>query len=322
MAIQKYFKGQVWIVNFKDLEFENGVIAKTRPCLILSNNIINSNNNGIIVLPITSSTANDNDIRNSYKFINMNNRYNWVLPEQIKTVAVNRFENYIYSLSDDMMRDVEILMCKSLGILPVSGYELAKTPEIVIAEPKVEHAPLVSTREIQKLSNRFIITKEKINEAIVIPEPVKKVRWTISTKIDFLKDYDVLSSKELMMKYGLTTEAQIEDQKDICRESGLKSAYATKWTIEKKINFLTEYETMSAEEMMIKYNFKKITTIYNYKNKFEKEDLGYKPTVEHKKWTDDEKIQIVLDLNAYGFEYVKTKYSVSTAVYDWKKKLG
>ncbi|MFC1567018.1 type II toxin-antitoxin system PemK/MazF family toxin [bacterium] len=77
---------------------------KTRPGLILSNNIGNEVSSRVIIAPITSK------IKNVYPFetsITINKKSNKVMLDQIRVIDKQRLDNFIDAISDKEMVDVE-----------------------------------------------------------------------------------------------------------------------------------------------------------------------------------------------------------------------
>jgi mRNA interferase MazF len=86
---------------------------KTRPGLVLSNNIANKNSDRVIVGPITSS------VKKIYPFeasITLSKGECKVMLDQIRAVHKTRFGNRIISASSEEMQEVERALKLTLGL--------------------------------------------------------------------------------------------------------------------------------------------------------------------------------------------------------------
>jgi len=100
--MKKVNKGDIYLVNL-DPTIGNE-INKTRPGLIVSNNIGNNNSNIVIIAPISSNT------KNVYPFNILLKtelkKPSKVLLEQVRCIDKKRLVKYLTSISDKKINDV------------------------------------------------------------------------------------------------------------------------------------------------------------------------------------------------------------------------
>ncbi|MDR3258999.1 MAG: type II toxin-antitoxin system PemK/MazF family toxin [Fusobacteriaceae bacterium] len=72
-------------------------INKERPCLVISNNIVNENLETVWVLPITSQY---HDYATRVPFINDRGDENYIVVDQLRAIDKTRLSKYIYTITD------------------------------------------------------------------------------------------------------------------------------------------------------------------------------------------------------------------------------
>lgn len=95
-------RGEVYWVNLNPTI--GSEIQKTRPAVILSNNIQNKVSSRVVVIPITS---NSDKIFPFESKINLKNKDAKVLTDQIRTVDKSRLSDCISMLTKSEIKDVE-----------------------------------------------------------------------------------------------------------------------------------------------------------------------------------------------------------------------
>jgi mRNA interferase MazF len=95
-------RGEVWWVNFSPSI--GGEIKKTRPAVILSNDISNKYLNRVQVVPLTSKLG---KVYPSEAYVTLSGRQSKAIADQITTVSKLRLINSIGSLSQSDLAAVE-----------------------------------------------------------------------------------------------------------------------------------------------------------------------------------------------------------------------
>lgn len=109
----KFNRGEIWII---DLDPTIGrEQAKKRPCLILSSNSFNKTSVGlVIVIPITTKKKNiplHIPIDPGQSGLKI---FSYIMCEQIRSVSIERIENYSGKLDEDILLEIEYILKKIL----------------------------------------------------------------------------------------------------------------------------------------------------------------------------------------------------------------
>ena len=106
----KVKRGMVFFVEDRDNCY-GSVEKKGRPYLVISNDIGNKHSNICTVAAITSRKS----CAGPYQvlFRNVNDDYNVILCEQIKTISISQLREYRWTVSDDVMKRVDKALRKA-----------------------------------------------------------------------------------------------------------------------------------------------------------------------------------------------------------------
>src|SRR5208283_4290118 len=95
-------RGDVWWVSFDPSI--GGEIQKTRPAVVLSNNVANSVLNRVVVVPLSSQTE---KIYPAEALVMLNGEHRKAMADQIATASKERLRSRLGALSSADMRSVE-----------------------------------------------------------------------------------------------------------------------------------------------------------------------------------------------------------------------
>jgi len=98
-------RGSVWWVEFDPAV--GSEINKTRPAVIVSNDIANQHLARVVVVPLTSNISR---IYPGEAIVTVNNQDNKAMTDQIMSADKSRLKNKISQLSDKDMASIEIAM--------------------------------------------------------------------------------------------------------------------------------------------------------------------------------------------------------------------
>ena len=104
-------RGEVWWISFDSAIA--GEIKKTRPAIIISNDIANKHLNRVQVVPLTSNV---DQLYPSEAFVFVDKKKAKAKADQIATIAKQRLQNKISGLSSSELKDVEKALKIQLGL--------------------------------------------------------------------------------------------------------------------------------------------------------------------------------------------------------------
>jgi mRNA interferase MazF len=104
-------RGEVYWVKFDPSV--GGEIQKTRPAIVLSNNLANSVLNRVQVVPITSNTER---LYPGEAFVSLNTEKRKAMADQLTTVSKLRLGGRVGALSEEDIGRVEVAVLLQLGI--------------------------------------------------------------------------------------------------------------------------------------------------------------------------------------------------------------
>ncbi len=107
--VNKPLRGQIWWVRLDPTEGREQ--AKTRPCLIISNNLFNAGPSELIVVAPLTSREKKIDWRIKVQASNAALKDSWIMTDQIRTISVSRLAgSSLGTVSDETMEQVEVLV--------------------------------------------------------------------------------------------------------------------------------------------------------------------------------------------------------------------
>ncbi|MFA6036867.1 MAG: type II toxin-antitoxin system PemK/MazF family toxin [Legionellales bacterium] len=104
-------RGEVWWTNFE--QSIGGETQKSRPAIVVSNNESNHSLNRIQVIPLTS---NINKCYSCETLVNIGNKVNKAMADQITTVSKKRLQNRAGVISKQDIISIERIIKIQLGL--------------------------------------------------------------------------------------------------------------------------------------------------------------------------------------------------------------
>lgn len=228
----KYKRGTVWWFHDKhSVDSEDHVQRGNRPVLVVSSDEGNSTNPTVVCLAITTKVEKNKTINVIIK--NDKHEDNTVLCNQFKTVNKSQLTKYFYTLSDKDMKRVEEGMITALQL----NYLMDA---------------LLCTYSIDQLNSMI--------EGII----VKKVK-----QIKSESEKTILSASEVYSKIdglisNLTSTSSL-NQSIESTETNISKLPHRVWTESVMRSYLEDVDTLSKEEMVVKYQLKKNSDVSKYK---------------------------------------------------------
>lgn len=106
-------RGDVYLANLGNTE--GSIQGGTRPVVIIQNNMGNRFSPTLIIAPVTSRMTKKN-IPTHVKIKNKLAKESIVLLEQIRTINKSELKNYITTLDENNIKDINRAICVSLGM--------------------------------------------------------------------------------------------------------------------------------------------------------------------------------------------------------------
>lgn len=288
-------------IGFNGREYNSSVQNFNRPWLVTSNNEGNSSSPTCNIVPITLEEK--ASIPTHVQFV-YEGKKQTILVEQPKTVDCLALKEYIYTVSDDIMEKVEKAIAIQHGIRPQVTYadftldSTIRHLEVVIANiiaNKVELAKqelqksqlpagVIPTSQVEDTAihlGQMIedLVTEKIQPAVKSqPKPVaqptpkseiKQQPQQISKPQNTPKtNYSGMSAIEKFnARYNKSQAIQKPEIKEekTTTESPKKTKKRNSWTVETRMAYLKDCNTMSPQEVMKKYGFGTIQSVFQTK---------------------------------------------------------
>ena len=170
MRVNKFARGQIWWIE-DSINYDGNIQGKSRLCVIVSNDLNNSNSTILTVIPLTTQIKRL-DIPTHITFY-VNNVQNMTLCEHIKTVNMSKLYDYQGICDEELMLKIDDTIKIALGLVDIPKKSI---DEIVIEEKN---------------------SKNTVGRKPLIP---------LDMQAQFIEDISKLTNAELQNKYNLTAE--------------------------------------------------------------------------------------------------------------------
>lgn len=179
--IAKYTRGMLYWCQLDRVTNISG--EKTRPCVIVSNNIFNLFSGSVTVLPITSK-SNKQKPQPTHVDINVtSDRDSVITCENMFTIPKYAVAQFIGILDDETMAKVDHCLKMALG------FEEMPNEFVKYTQPEVELEGQTTDRESAPKEPKKILNRVYIH--------------TSEQKHQFINDYETLDEEDVREKYGI-----------------------------------------------------------------------------------------------------------------------
>lgn len=208
----------------------SNVQGACRPWLVVSNNTGNSSSPTCNIVPLTLQEKNRLPVHVPFR---MNGKLQIILCEQIRTVDIDALGEYVSDAPPHVQKAVEsaLRVQFSIGELSVSEHTLEE--RVKILEQAVKDLQLAQS------------TKESRQTNSALRNASSQLR---TSQID-----------KFNARLKKTEEIKESEKRDRL------SRVSNRWTIEARKQYLRDCETMTPKELMEKYGFKNINSVYQVK---------------------------------------------------------
>lgn len=129
--LQKFMRGQVWWQRPSTVK-QIGVQSDGRPVVIISNNACNRFSPAITVVPLT--TAEKKPMPTHVKMLMEDGKVSTVLCEQLRTISTELIQNYVGTVDETKMTEIDGAVLRALGFAPIAPEPILPKEEIIITE--------------------------------------------------------------------------------------------------------------------------------------------------------------------------------------------
>lgn len=131
----KYARGTIWWRNPQNntSELRDGILSENRPVLIISNNLRNRIMSSVLVIPLTTSSHKKNQLTCVHLFTGCDS---YAVCSQLQIIQVKELDNYIGTLSEEKMEQVQRALEYELGFNVITDKD-AYAPFYESEEPEL-----------------------------------------------------------------------------------------------------------------------------------------------------------------------------------------
>lgn len=264
--VSRFKRGQIWLHVDSTSTFPQGVQKGTRPVLIFSSDRGNETNSSVIVLAITSNDKKGSRSVN-VPFVSEGGSTNVILCNQINTVCKSELKQYLYTVSDSILEQVERAHNLAIG-KPIDTVDekIDKIYTMLEDLAVIKSNSLHDTSKDEKViaDVAYQLQKLYINMAHYHDATVEDLRSEISGLSDNNAKIRMGLDKALPKPSDdtlLRSSSDISDTSTPVSKSAKRSSSASTrkpagyWTTTRIDDFLSDKNTMTLSDWMSKYGY-------------------------------------------------------------------
>jgi mRNA-degrading endonuclease toxin of MazEF toxin-antitoxin module len=262
-----YNKSNSFIIG--DRSYHSYIEAGRRPYLVVSCDTINATSLVCTVAPITTSKERVLKPYPTHITFKHKNEFSTILLDQIRTVDTTALGNYLYTLSDDTVEEVNKGLTTLFGIknsFDIMLNEMLERIEPVINDiiktkseqitnlltvKKAEDMALLIGQNIEQIFNSNYKVKEPVKELEKIPEPeeepiIEEVAETVEEDIPVI-------------------EQEYEEEKPVVEIGNIKIGNKRNWDIEMRKRYINDCDSYPMEKVADMWGISK-KSVYSMKH--------------------------------------------------------
>lgn len=207
---QKYLRGQVWWIGTQK-ECDGHIMSSNRPHVIISNNKLNQTSGVLLTVPCTTAEGREefSDIHVKCEF---NGKNNIILCEQIKPINVSDIANYMLTLDEETMSQIDTALSKSIGLSTIKENKEKSVHAWLFEKYNEGNEPNVTTTIFNSLNNpanyepTFVNVEDEKEYLVDSSQTTKKSHkhWNSAGKEEFIAVVDEEGIDIASEVYGLT----------------------------------------------------------------------------------------------------------------------
>lgn len=265
--------------------YKSSVQHGKRPWLVVSNDDGNQSSYTCNIVPLTAEDKTDIPVHIHFEY---EGKHNTILCEQPRTVDKVALGGYICTLSDELMYKVEKAMQIQLSMRPLCTYADFTLDNVVdhlraIIDHIIQEKSKMLEQQSQTQNRGGVVPMSKIEDAAIelgsMIEDLMGVTPSVDPKMvaeEKPKQEEkpkILAAKQpatpstgnsQVDKFNQRMEKthQLQSDKNIKTE---KKSKRNSWTTESRQKYLDDCESMTPQELMKKYNFSTIQSVFQTK---------------------------------------------------------
>ena len=197
MRIVRFKRGQIWwYKNGGTPDGDTYIQGKTRPVIIISNDLANMHSNCLLAIPVTTQIKKDMPTHTQFR---MNGNNCTALAENLMSVNTSKLVEYIGAVDKELLEKLEENLLVALGL---------NDDEII-----------EDTMDNEVITDEFIDKTLEVIKPIIEIEPVKsKPRGkaslynSLESKIKYVTDYDLHGIDYMIKEYNEVSKAAVTNK--------------------------------------------------------------------------------------------------------------
>ena len=248
------YQSQTKFKGYNGRLYDSHIQSGRRPYMVVSSDTCNTFSPVCCIAPVTTEKKPKLETHVSYVY---EGRQQVVLLEQVRTVDIMALGDYICSVSDDILVDIEEALKKQFAIRPTVVYS------DVGVDVTLKYLENVVSEIIQHKAEEYKATKHTINPqeledtAIQLGQMIEDL-FAIKDRVSHTNSVEVTSatapvstSTPVQPIKRVETVSETRPQKP--KHKPRRRAY-NRWTPERRKEFLLDYDKMTIQQMSEKYH--------------------------------------------------------------------